>query len=46
MVNGPMTPIPVKAKPSSVDPVVPSVSLGMAHINKQLGKYFETEVLN
>uniref|UniRef100_A0A671QLM0 Pyruvate carboxylase n=1 Tax=Sinocyclocheilus anshuiensis TaxID=1608454 RepID=A0A671QLM0_9TELE len=28
MVNGPMTPIPVKAKSSSVDPVVPSVSLG------------------
>ncbi len=31
MVNGPMTPIPVKAKSSSVDPVVPSVSLGMTH---------------
>uniref|UniRef100_A0A9J7XZN9 pyruvate carboxylase n=1 Tax=Cyprinus carpio carpio TaxID=630221 RepID=A0A9J7XZN9_CYPCA len=28
MVNGPVTPIPVKAKSSSVDPVVPSVSLG------------------
>uniref|UniRef100_A0A673K0Y0 pyruvate carboxylase n=1 Tax=Sinocyclocheilus rhinocerous TaxID=307959 RepID=A0A673K0Y0_9TELE len=28
MVNGPMTPIPVKAKSSPVDPVVPSVSLG------------------
>ncbi|KAG1952162.1 pyruvate carboxylase, mitochondrial, partial [Pimephales promelas] len=28
MVNGPMTPIPVKAKSSSVDPVVLSVSLG------------------
>ncbi|RXN35425.1 pyruvate mitochondrial-like protein [Labeo rohita] len=28
MVNGPMTPIPVKAKSSSVDPVVPSVFLG------------------
>ncbi|XP_058271109.1 pyruvate carboxylase a isoform X1 [Hemibagrus wyckioides] len=28
MVNGPTTPIPVKAKPSSIDPVVPSVPLG------------------
>ncbi|XP_035267705.1 pyruvate carboxylase, mitochondrial isoform X1 [Anguilla anguilla] len=28
MVNGPITPIPVKAKPSSVDPVVPTVPLG------------------
>uniref|UniRef100_A0A8C2IRZ2 Pyruvate carboxylase n=1 Tax=Cyprinus carpio TaxID=7962 RepID=A0A8C2IRZ2_CYPCA len=28
MVNGPMTPIPVKAKSSPVDPVVPSVFLG------------------
>ncbi|KAA0723697.1 Pyruvate carboxylase, mitochondrial [Triplophysa tibetana] len=28
MVNGPITPIPVKAKPSSVDPVVPLVPLG------------------
>ncbi|XP_029466972.1 pyruvate carboxylase, mitochondrial isoform X3 [Rhinatrema bivittatum] len=28
MVNGPTTPIPVKAKPSSVDPVVPQVPLG------------------
>ncbi|ROL47922.1 Pyruvate carboxylase, mitochondrial, partial [Anabarilius grahami] len=28
MVNGPMTPIPVKAKSSSVDPVIPFVSLG------------------
>ncbi|KAM9451193.1 pyruvate carboxylase a [Clarias gariepinus] len=28
MVNGPTTPIPVKAKPSSIDPVVPAVSLG------------------
>ncbi|TRY82785.1 hypothetical protein DNTS_031990, partial [Danionella cerebrum] len=28
MVNGPMTPIPVKAKASSVDPAVPPVSLG------------------
>uniref|UniRef100_A0A8C6UCL6 pyruvate carboxylase n=1 Tax=Neogobius melanostomus TaxID=47308 RepID=A0A8C6UCL6_9GOBI len=28
MVNGPTTPIPVKAKPSSIDPVVPAVSMG------------------
>nr|XP_005988982.1 PREDICTED: pyruvate carboxylase, mitochondrial [Latimeria chalumnae] len=28
MVNGPTTPIPVKAKPSSVDPVIPQVPLG------------------
>uniref|UniRef100_A0A8C9U2C5 pyruvate carboxylase n=1 Tax=Scleropages formosus TaxID=113540 RepID=A0A8C9U2C5_SCLFO len=28
MVNGPTTPIPVKAKPSPVDPVVPMVPLG------------------
>ncbi|XP_066501724.1 pyruvate carboxylase a isoform X2 [Hoplias malabaricus] len=28
MVNGPTTPIPVKAKPSSIDPVVPTVPLG------------------
>ncbi|XP_017348052.2 pyruvate carboxylase a [Ictalurus punctatus] len=28
MVNGPTTPIPVKAKPSSVDPVIPPVTLG------------------
>ncbi|XP_066537024.1 pyruvate carboxylase, mitochondrial [Hoplias malabaricus] len=28
MVNGPTTPIPVKAKPSSTDPVIPPVSLG------------------
>ncbi|KAM9425996.1 pyruvate carboxylase, mitochondrial-like [Pholidichthys leucotaenia] len=28
MVNGPTTPIPVKAKPSSTDPVVPSVTMG------------------
>ncbi|KAJ8281618.1 hypothetical protein COCON_G00041370 [Conger conger] len=28
MVNGPLTPIPVKAKPSSVDPVIPTVPLG------------------
>lgn len=28
MVNGPTTPIPVKAKPSSIDPVVPSVTMG------------------
>uniref|UniRef100_A0AAR2KE50 Pyruvate carboxylase n=1 Tax=Pygocentrus nattereri TaxID=42514 RepID=A0AAR2KE50_PYGNA len=28
MVNGPTTPIPVKAKPSSIDPVVPAVPLG------------------
>uniref|UniRef100_A0A8C7KWJ3 Pyruvate carboxylase n=1 Tax=Oncorhynchus kisutch TaxID=8019 RepID=A0A8C7KWJ3_ONCKI len=28
MVNGPTTPIPVKAKPSSIDPVIPPVPLG------------------
>ncbi|KAJ8275449.1 hypothetical protein COCON_G00072010 [Conger conger] len=28
MVNGPTTPIPVKAKPSSIDPVIPSVPMG------------------
>ncbi|KAI5625805.1 pyruvate carboxylase, mitochondrial, partial [Silurus asotus] len=28
MVNGPTTPIPVKAKPSSIDPVIPTVPLG------------------
>ncbi|XP_028973400.2 pyruvate carboxylase, mitochondrial [Esox lucius] len=28
MVNGPTTPIPVKAKPSSIDPVVPTVPMG------------------
>ncbi|KAM4714587.1 pyruvate carboxylase, mitochondrial-like isoform 2-T2 [Anableps anableps] len=28
MVNGPTTPIPVKAKPSSIDPVVPAVTMG------------------
>ncbi|KAK2827106.1 hypothetical protein Q7C36_018032 [Tachysurus vachellii] len=28
MVNGPTTPIPVKAKPSSIDPVIPAVPLG------------------
>ncbi|XP_049322602.1 pyruvate carboxylase a [Astyanax mexicanus] len=28
LVNGPTTPIPVKAKPSSIDPVVPTVALG------------------
>nr|XP_056708445.1 pyruvate carboxylase, mitochondrial [Euleptes europaea] len=28
MVNGPTTPIPVNARPSSIDPVVPSVPLG------------------
>lgn len=28
MVNGATTPIPVKAKPSSIDPVIPPVSLG------------------
>ncbi|MED6289879.1 hypothetical protein CHARACLAT_007490 [Characodon lateralis] len=28
MVNGPTTPIPVKAKPSSTDPVVPAVTMG------------------
>ncbi|MEQ2213330.1 hypothetical protein XENOCAPTIV_013111 [Xenoophorus captivus] len=30
MVNGPTTPIPVKAKPSSTDPVVPAVTMGMS----------------
>ncbi|XP_061127629.1 pyruvate carboxylase, mitochondrial-like, partial [Syngnathus typhle] len=29
MVNGPTTPIPVKAKPSSIDPVIPPVTMGM-----------------
>lgn len=29
MVNGPTTPIPVKAKPSTTDPVIPPVPLGM-----------------
>ncbi|KAG5260568.1 hypothetical protein AALO_G00305390, partial [Alosa alosa] len=28
MVNGPTTPIPVKAKPSSIDPVIPLVPMG------------------
>ncbi|XP_064881295.1 pyruvate carboxylase, mitochondrial-like [Oncorhynchus nerka] len=28
MVNGPTTPIPVKAKPSSIDPVIPTVPMG------------------
>ncbi|XP_063042314.1 pyruvate carboxylase, mitochondrial [Engraulis encrasicolus] len=28
MVNGPTTPIPVKAKPSSIDPAIPTVPLG------------------
>lgn len=28
MVNGPITPIPVKARPSPIDPVVPTVPLG------------------
>uniref|UniRef100_A0A670ZLM0 Pyruvate carboxylase n=1 Tax=Pseudonaja textilis TaxID=8673 RepID=A0A670ZLM0_PSETE len=28
MVNGPTTPIPVKARPSPIDPVVPAVTLG------------------
>uniref|UniRef100_A0A672SW40 pyruvate carboxylase n=1 Tax=Sinocyclocheilus grahami TaxID=75366 RepID=A0A672SW40_SINGR len=28
MVNGPTTPIPVKAKPSPIDPVIPPVPLG------------------
>ncbi|KAG8437832.1 hypothetical protein GDO86_008509 [Hymenochirus boettgeri] len=28
MVNGPTTPIPVKVKPSSVDPVVPPIPMG------------------
>lgn len=32
MVNGPTTPIPVKARPSPIDPVVPSVPLGDAPI--------------
>lgn len=30
MVNGPTTPIPVKAKPSSTDPVIPPVTMGMS----------------
>uniref|UniRef100_A0A8D3B733 Pyruvate carboxylase n=1 Tax=Scophthalmus maximus TaxID=52904 RepID=A0A8D3B733_SCOMX len=28
MVNGPTTPLPVKAKPSSIDPVIPRVTMG------------------
>lgn len=28
MVNGPTTPIPVKAQPSPIDPMVPAVPLG------------------
>ncbi|XP_064787094.1 pyruvate carboxylase, mitochondrial-like [Oncorhynchus masou masou] len=28
MVNGPTTPIPVKAKPSPIDPVIPTVPMG------------------
>ncbi|XP_033839107.1 pyruvate carboxylase, mitochondrial-like [Periophthalmus magnuspinnatus] len=28
MVNGPTTPIPVKAKPSSTDPVIPPITMG------------------
>ncbi|XP_034425342.1 pyruvate carboxylase, mitochondrial isoform X1 [Hippoglossus hippoglossus] len=28
MVNGPTTPLPVKAKPSSIDPVLPPVTMG------------------
>lgn len=28
MVNGPTTPIPVKADPSSTDPIVPVVPIG------------------
>lgn len=28
MVNGPTTPIPVKAKPSSTDPAIPPVTMG------------------
>ncbi|XP_030194165.1 pyruvate carboxylase, mitochondrial [Gadus morhua] len=28
MVNGPTTPLPVKAKPSAIDPVIPPVSMG------------------
>lgn len=31
MVNGPTTPIPVKAKPSPIDPVIPPVPLGKLH---------------
>ncbi len=31
MVNGPTTPIPVKAKPSPIDPVIPPVPLGEKH---------------
>lgn len=30
MVNGPTTPIPVKAKPSAIDPVIPHVTMGMS----------------
>lgn len=30
MVNGPTTPIPVKAKPSAIDPVIPLVTMGMS----------------
>uniref|UniRef100_T1D9G8 Pyruvate carboxylase n=1 Tax=Crotalus horridus TaxID=35024 RepID=T1D9G8_CROHD len=32
MVNGPTTPIPVKARPSPIDPVIPAVPLGQPPI--------------
>ncbi|KAI9538072.1 hypothetical protein NQZ68_017775 [Dissostichus eleginoides] len=35
MVNGPTTPIPVKAKPSSIDPVIPPVTLGRKRVLAQ-----------
>lgn len=35
MVNGPTTPIPVKAKPSSTDPVIPPVTMGESHRDVQ-----------
>lgn len=36
MVNGPTTPIPVKAKPSSTDPVIPPVTMGESLNQPQL----------
>lgn len=55
MVNGPTTPIPVKAKPSSTDPVIPPVTMGESnhqHILSQLlrclliNKQSEVEILH
>ncbi|XP_043538681.1 pyruvate carboxylase, mitochondrial-like isoform X2 [Chiloscyllium plagiosum] len=40
MVNGPITPIPVKAKPSTVDPIIPQVPLGKCFTAALLLPYY------